>query len=380
MTAASMRHLHFVQSIEPLQGGGLGRAALDLHHAFLRHHEASHLVTTHGGQPQASDDATIREYRRSGPGMLYYSPGLRSAAGGLVNDARVVHGHGLYTAVNWMLGAEARRQRRQLVYHVHGFLEPWILARSTTRKRLVHLLFENANFRHASLWRALTTKEADQIRAQGIRAPVVVAANGIDLGTFDADDPAIAASPLAAKKRRRLLFLARLHPKKGLGLLVPAWARLKQENTGWELVIAGPDELSHRSEIEQMVRANRLEDSVHFTGAVTGADKIALLRSAEAFILPSHSEGFSVAILEAMACRVPVAATRACNFPELELEAGGWLCDTELESVITMLRQVLSCPDAERRDRGRAARRLVEQRYTWPFISRTILDACSTLS
>ncbi len=378
MTSAATRHLHFVQSIEPLQGGGLGRAAVDLHHAFMQQGATSSLVSTHGGQPQAPDDISIREFRRAGPGMLYFSPDLRAASARLVEGADIVHAHGLYTMAHWMLGAAARRQNRALVYHAHGFLEPWILARSRARKRLVRWLFEDANFKHARLWRALTNKEADQIRAQGITAPVVVAANGIDLATLDAGSPGIASSPFARKTRRRMLFLARLHPKKGLGLLIPAWARARREARDWELVIAGPDELGHLAEVQALVRRHGLENDVSFTGAVTGPDKVALLRSADAFILPSHSEGFSVAILEAMASRVPVAATRACNFPELDSEGGGWLCDPDPDAVAKMLIQTLSTTDSERRDRGLAARRLVEQHYTWPSIARTILDACKT--
>ncbi|MGH8021655.1 MAG: glycosyltransferase [Opitutaceae bacterium] len=372
------RHLHFVQSIEPLQGGGLGRAALELHHAFIQQAATSSLVATHGSEPQARNDLSVREFRRAGPAMLYFSPDLRAASAPLVQGADIVHAHGLYTMAHWMLGSAARRQDRALVYHVHGFFEPWILARSRARKRLVHGLFEDANFKHARLWRALTSKEAEQIRAQGITAPIVVAANGIDLAAFDATSEAIASSPFAVKSRRRMLFLARLHPKKGLGLLIPAWARVRQEARDWELVIAGPDELGHLAEAQSLVKTHELENEIRFTGAVTGADKLALLRSADAFILPSHSEGFSVAILEAMACRVPVAATHACNFPELDTEGGGWLCQAEPEAVTKMLIQTLSTSDSERRDRGLAARRLVEQRYTWPSIARTILDACAT--
>jgi glycosyltransferase involved in cell wall biosynthesis len=377
MMKADTTHLHFVQSIEPLQGGGLGRAAVELHQAFARAGTTSRLVTTCGGRAQAPDDPSITEFVRSGPSMVYHAPGLRRSAPALVGTSEVVHAHGLYTAVNWALGAAARKLERPLVYHVHGFFEPWILDRSKLRKRLVHVLFENANFEHARLWRALTSKEADQIRAQGITAPVVVAANGIDLSALDVRSEAIDGSAHARKSRRRMLFLARLHPKKGLGMLVPAWAKLGQAVKDWELVIAGPDELGHLAEVQALVRRHGLEERVRFTGSVTGAEKIALLRSADVFVLPSHSEGFSVAILEAMASRVPVAATYACNFPELENEAGGWLCEPDTDAVSMMLLRAVSCPDDELRERGQAARRLVETRFTWPSISKLVLDACA---
>lgn len=375
MTMRAGGHLHFVQSIEPLEGGGLGRAALELHDAIRAAGVASQLVATHGGKPQAPGHPGVEEFARSGPAKFYFAPELRREAGRLVAASAVVHAHGFYVATNWIVGGAARRLDRPLVCHAHGFFEPWILARSRARKRLVHLLFENANFRAARLWRALTGKEADQIRAQGIAAPIVVAANGVHLETFDAE-PAADGAATAAKSRPRLLFLGRLHPKKGLDLLVPAWARSGAAARGWELVIAGPDELGHRAEIEALVREHGLAGSVSLPGVVTGAKKVALLRSADAFILPSRSEGFSVAILEAMACRVPVAATRECNFPELAREGGGWLCDATADSVAGTLRAILASSAEERRDRGAAARGLVERRYTWPTIVRTLLDAC----
>ena len=121
----------------------------------------------------------IIEFRRSKPDFLYYSPELKNRVRELAADTDVLHGHGLYVGTNFSFGKEARRLDKPLVYHVHGFFEPWILNRSRWKKKLAHWLFENANFRHAKLWRALTPREANQIRACGITAPIVVAPNGL---------------------------------------------------------------------------------------------------------------------------------------------------------------------------------------------------------
>lgn len=373
----SGKHLHFVQSLEPLEGGGLGRAALALHEAFLARGVCSQLVATRGTRPHAEDHAGVREFARRGPGRLFFAPGMRRTAAELVAGSDVVHAHGFYVASNWILGGQARRQDRPLVCHPHGFFEPWILARSRGRKRIVRFLFEDANFRAARLWRALTGREADQIRRQGITAPIVVAPNGVDLQAFT---PALGANLRQAPgSRRRVLFLGRLHPKKGLDLLLAAWAESQAVDRGWELVLAGPDDHGYRVAIEEMVTSRGLADSVSFPGLVTGPAKVALLRSADVFVLPSYSEGFSMAVLEAMACGLPVLATRACNFAELESDGGGWLCDATFRSVASTLRRILETSPEERRDRGRAARSLVERRYAWPAIAQDLLDACRTL-
>ncbi len=370
-------HLHFVQSIEPLQGGGLGRAAWELSDAMRNAGVSSRLVTTSAGT--TDHRAGVSEYRRQGPERAFYSPELRNDSKRLVGEADVVHGHGFYVATNWMLGRQTRHQKKPLVYHAHGIFEPWILARSQRKKALAHVLFENANFRHASLWRALTDKEADQIRAQGITAPVVVCPNGIELSQFERV-PALRADLQINKNRKELLFLARLHPKKGLPLLVEAWSRLPAKlRQEWRVVVAGPDELSHRGEVESAVARIKAESEWDFVGSLSGDSKLQALARADAFVLPSHSEGFSVAILEAMACSLPVIATHACNFPALSKEGGCWTVPTTVEALTAALTQLLAEDGKARDQRGAAARKLVEQHYTWPRIAAQLADACAKI-
>lgn len=365
-----MKHLHFVQSLEPLQGGGLGRAALELHLEFLKLGAASRLVATRS-RAFVESWPGCTQHRRLGRQKPFYARALHRRAPALVAEADVIHGHGLYMATNWLIGGQVRKQRKALVYHVHGLFEPWILNRSKGKKRLAHWLFENANFRHAGLWRALTMTEADQIRAQGIRGPIVVAPNGIDLTPFS-----LPAKAEADRDRLRLLFLGRIHPKKGLDLLVPAWGQLAQTFRDWDLYIAGPDEGGYKSGIASLARQLHVRSSVHFLDTVVGDQKVVLLQSADVFVLPSYSEGFAVAILEAMACRLPVVATTACHFPELATEGGGWECDPTVASLGRALRAALSASGSERVHRGEAGRRLVEKRFTSAIIARTVLDAC----
>lgn len=376
-----MRHLHFTQSLEPLEGGGLGTSTLALHRQFLAMGVESRLCATYGSAPRRDVGGT-HEFKRLKPDFLYYAPELRSRARGLVADADVLHGHGFYVGTNWLLGREARRQEKPLVYHVHGFFEPWILGRSRWKKRLVHWLFEDSNFRQVRLWRALTSKEAGQIRKQGILGPIVVVPVGVDPAAFEVPYvPGEAIeTPLAAglaKSRKRLLYVSRIHPKKGLDLLVPAWAALGPVARDWELVIAGPDEGGYAASVDEMASKLGVEGSVRRVGKISHEVKVKLLKSADVFVLPSHSEGFSSAILEAMAAGVPVVATQACNFPELFQAGGGWECAPTLESLQDALRNALSAGEPERRQRGAAGRELLLRDYTWPRIAERLLEACS---
>lgn len=374
-----LSHLHFVQSVETLEGGGLGKAAADLCDSMAAQSLDLDSLLISTSRRRLLHEGESRSYFRFGPTRFFFSFELLSACASLVEDSDIVHGHGFYVATNWLLGRQARLQDRPLVYHPHGMFEPWILARSRYKKRIAHLLFENANFKHASLWRALTEKEANQIRSQGIKAPIVVAPNGIDLTSFD-DVPILRAKFTKEKTRKELLFLARLHPKKGLPLLVSAWAQLSPaKRRGWKVILAGPDELGHKAEVEALVKSAGLQGDFDFIGSVSGEAKLEALARADAFILPSHSEGFSVAILEALACRLPVIATTACNFPELSSEGGGWVVDDNVEQLTQALEELISTDETSLSQRGNTGRKLVEERFTWPHIARTVADACNSI-
>jgi glycosyltransferase involved in cell wall biosynthesis len=377
-----MKHLHFTQSLEPLYGGGLGSSTVALHRQMRADGLASTLCATHGGKPQQLIADSL-EFPRVKPDFIYFSPAMLRAAPGLVREADVIHGHGLYAGPNYIFGRESRRQHKPLVYHVHGMFEPYILQRSQWKKRLVHWVFENENFRAVRLWRALTVKEADQIRACGIKQPIVIAPNGLNLDDFSrplaGNRPDQASSDQNPPKTApRLLFLGRIHPKKGFDLLLTAWAKLSSLTRDWELVIAGPDEQGHLAQVRALARSLGLQDQIVFTGPITGQAKKNLLHSADLFVLPSYSEGFSMSLLEAMACELPVIATHACNFPDISRNDAGWECDSVMDSLAGTLKTALQAPEAERRARGRNGRRLVETSYAWPTIIRQLQQACAT--
>jgi len=229
----------------------------------------------------------------------------------------------------------------------------------------------------------LTPIEADQIRACGIREPIVITPNGLNLGDFP--KPVDLESPINAplnqnlvKTVPRLLFLGRLHPKKGLDLLLSAWAKLSALTKDWQLVIAGPDEQGHLAQVRGLAASLGLQNRIVFTGPVTGRVKTHLLYSSDLFVLPSYSEGFSMSLLEAMACGLPVIATRACNFPDISRSHAGWECDSTLDSLGDTLKTALQALESERRLRGQNGRRLIETRYTWPTIINQLQQACAT--
>jgi glycosyltransferase involved in cell wall biosynthesis len=340
---------------------------------------------------------------------MFYAPELKRLAAEAVEQAEWFHGHGLYVWTNMWLGGEARKRGKPLVYHPQGFFDPWILRRSQGKKRIAHWLFEDKNIANVRWWRAVSNKEAEQIRAVvGSRAVVHVIPNGVDLREVDAlnthevdaawsmehgagrVEQKVGSSETRhtshitrhgawTRRRRpkRLLFLSRIHAKKGLDLLVPAWGKLTNEFPDWELLIVGPDEGGYQVTVEKMIAESGCSETCWIHPAVSGAEKHALLRTADLFVLPSYSEGFPMAVLEAAAHRIPVVQTDECNFPELAAAGGAWECRAEQDAVQRALREALSAEDAERAEAGRKGRELVERSYSWERLAATVNELCS---
>lgn len=310
-----------------------------------------------------------------GPAALGYSPELRRQLRARAGWVDVVHAHGLWAHPSREARCLADRARVPRVVSPHGMLEPWALRRSAWKKRIAAWLYEERNLRSAACVHALCRAEARSVRAAGLHHPIAVIPNGVDLDAYDAERDAGSARRLWPEWRgaRVVLFLGRIHPKKGLLHLVEAWHRLDRETAGWRLVIAGPDAHGHRAAVERVSTRLGLTSRVSFTGAVHGARKRALLARADVFALPSFSEGFSMAILEALASRLPVLMTPQCNFEEVAAVGAGVLAEPTADAVARGLRGLLALTDGQRGAMGQRGRDLVARDYVWPRVAQQML-------
>jgi glycosyltransferase involved in cell wall biosynthesis len=368
-----MKVLAITQSLDPIKGGGMGMAVCDLHRAMANTCDAPTVVIGIDGHYVAtSANFQVRWFEAVGPAGAYYNSKLGEAVNEEANRADFIHLHGFFTFPMYVGWKAARARKKPLVRHVHGILEPWGLSQSRMKKKMARWFFEDAAIRDTQLWRALTTAEAEQIRQNGGRGKIVVVPTGIDLGPIDAE-------PVPAKSRKTLLFLSRVHKKKGLDLLLPAWAKVHGKFPDWNLAVAGKDEDGTGGKIQQFIVQNNLAGSVEWLGPIPQDRKFHLIKSASAFVLPSYSEGFSMGILEAMACSLPVLCTEACHFPEVQTHAGGEVCEVNQAGLERALEKLLGAGDLELQQRGEDARKFVESKYTWESLSRELYEACLEL-
>ena len=282
-------------------------------------------------------------------------------------DLDILSTHGLWKYCSVASQRWNRRTGRPYIVHSEGMLESWALRNAGWKKRFAALLYEDRHLRSAACLRALCEAEAQSIRSYGMRNPICVIPNGVDLPDLS-ETPKLQAQSLA-DDRKILLYLGRLHPKKNLVNLIRAWKQIPDSHRGdWVLAIAGWDQAGYERELKKLTRDYGFTDSVQFLGPLFGQDKDAAYGACHAFILPSLSEGLPITVLEAWASAKPVLMTGECNLPEGFAAGAALQIGTAPEEIAAGLKQLIEMSDDDRRAVGDRGRTLVATKFSWPRI------------
>ena len=280
-------------------------------------------------------------------------------------DVDVIHNNGVWRRPTIYVAAAARKLRVPLVFAPRGMLSKRALDFSRRRKQLVWwCLGQRRAVGATACFHATSEAEAQDIRRLGFRQPIAVVPNGIalpDLGTE--------VRSASRSERRKALFLGRIHPIKGIPILLRAWQRVEQRYPDWELVVAGPDEGGHLNEVRMLASALGLT-RISFPGPAFGEAKGSLYRSADLFVLPTHSENFGMAIAEALSYALPVITTTGAPWPELKTRGCGWWIELSETNLAEALRVAMDLPDDRRRQMGHHGRLWMQDSYGWPRIAR----------
>lgn len=358
-----LRVLHYLQAVR-LEHGGVVRAVLDLCATLAsRGHEVVLATSDAKDAPPEWSQPSAAGTPRKTPRIIEISPSasLRQQIKPLVAQAQLVHLHGPWEMKNLAVASLARKLGRPYVITPHGMLDDWSMSQKATKKRLYHAIFAKGLLERAAFVHCTAQAELDQAkqwfgRGRGMVLPYVV--NFTAFEKLPGPELARERFPFLRDPRLKLLFLSRLHYKKGVEALIDAAGLLKKQGVDFHLVVAGPGEPAYIRQLEDRIARLGLKEQTHLVGLVAGAEKISLYQACDLFALPTSQENFGLVLVEAMACGTPVLTTRGTDIWR-EIEAGGGVVRDPNPATFAQTIQELAADRAALASRGRGAREWV---------------------
>lgn len=289
----------------------------------------------------------------------------------------IVHLHGLWNPDIHRCAVICRRRKIPYVIAPRGMLEPWSLKQKWLKKRIARFLYQDRDLKKAAALHATAESEAEQFRKLGFKNYCIVSPNGVNL-------PLSQPSNSTSDEKRRVLFVSRMHPKKGVMELVEAWARVRP--TGWccELVYTTNSdfEKEYESKVKVRVKELCLDDQYIFTGPLNDERKWDAYARADLFVLPTYSENFGIVVAEALWAGVPVITTKGTPWSDLVSHNCGWwidlptgdglvkwdALDEALKEAVTLDSPTPTQNSNSLNRMGANGHRLVEQKYTWKAV------------
>jgi len=381
-----MKILHVIANLAPRYGGP-SKACWEMARAVAQlGHEVSIYTTNQDGpgelevplsRPVWQEGVEVRYFPIQAPRFWGTSLPLAFALRQKIPASDLVHIHSLYLFHNLVAGHLCRQYAIPYLIRPHGTLDPFIHRRHRWRKRFMEYLFEHRNIRRAAALHFTTAAEEELAAPFACQTPGLVVPLGISLDEF-------AGLPEPGSFRRRhpeigdkhiILFFGRVNFKKGLDILAKAFGVVARRRRDVHLVIAGPDNDGWGARVRTWLDEEGVGARTTFTGMLLGQDKLAVLRDASMFVLPSYSENFGLAVIEAMAAGLPVIISDQVNiWREVHDGQAGRVIPCDAAALADQILELLANPEAARR-LGQKGRSLVQERFAWPRIGRSLAEA-----
>lgn len=287
----------------------------------------------------------------------------------------LIHIHEIWHHPHFAAYLAAQKASKPYIVAIHGALEPRALNYKGLKKKIYAALIQKRILNKAAAIHAITQEEVEHIRAFGVKTPVIIIPNGVDPKEFKDLPPREEIERFYPELigKRVLLFLGRIHPIKGLDILIKAFGQIAKIEKNLHLLIVGPDEEGYRSQIERFLETEGIIDRVTFTGMLIRRKKLAVLSRADIFILSSYSEGFSMAILEAMVCKLPVVITRQCHFSEVAEVGAGIVIEPDAKQLADALTTLIDNPMLCKK-MGENGHKFITEKFTWDKIANQMIE------
>lgn len=301
-----------------------------------------------------------------GPRKLGGSPVMRKwlqvqASSGNID---LIHNHSLWMMPNVYPGPISRATGVPLILSPRGTLSRWAMQSGSLVKKFFWPLVQRPVLKNTACFHATAYSEYDDIRRLGFRQPIAVIPNGIDI-------PMVLGNK--SETGRTLLFLGRIHPVKGLDMLLPAWKILQLRFPEWRLQIVGPDNRGHQEKMQTLAQNLGLH-RIEFCGPRYGEAKTQAYADADLFVLPTYSENFGMAVAEALAAGIPAVVTKGAPWAGLVEQQAGWWVDTNTEALVAGLEAAMAKNRSELSQMGQNGKTWMATEYSWTEIGKRMLQ------
>jgi len=368
-TAATNRVVFIAEDLSAV-AGGVPAVVRQLSRRIVEQRIDVDVVYAMGGAEDLPDSVSTIACPPDGLGRGWgWGKRLRSTLGSVAKRRKtetsspVFHIHGIWAAPQYFAARAAHRNNLPFIVSAHGMLEPWLWHRQGWRTRVKKNLYWHGMaypvLSRAAVIHAITPLERDHLRVLFPRSRIEVIPNAIDVAQEGCTSN--------SEREPTILFLGRIEPKKGVDLLIEAFARANLSSE-WRIRVVGPVwSDSYQRRLEELVRRLRLTERVMFLGPVFGDAKRSLLRRSWVMAVPSHSEVVGLVNLEAAIVYLPTITTPQTGLYDWE-SGGGVLVEPNIEHLSRALSQACEWSAEEQAERGRASRRLVAERYSWEAV------------
>jgi len=296
------------------------------------------------------------------------------------NNTDLINNHGLWMFPNFYARKAAKINKLPLIISTHGMLEEWSLNRSWLKKKIIWNLWEFENLKSAVAFKVTSKSEALSIRRLGFKQPIAIIPYCLETTKFlrqDCERKVLEDDFPKLRNKKWALFMSRIDPKKGLMELVEAWKELSSEFADWHLVIAGPDLIGYGNKVKFLVKKLSLENSITFTGMLSGNVKECAFINSEFLVLPTHSENFGMVINESLSRSLPVITTKEAPWPEIEIYNCGWWIEDNEFALKDALIKAMSNSTLELKEMGVRGRKLIEDKYNPIYLTQSYIDLLS---
>lgn len=383
-----MKVLHVIPSVSPLRGGP-SKAVIEMVAALIAQGVDAEIATTndHGESELNVPLDVLSEYRgvpvrffqRFSPAIrplreFAYSKSFHRWIKKHISTYDVIHVHALFSFTSSYTMRTARKARVPYIVRPIGQLETWSLSQSWWKKKLFLTLFERANLLGANTIHYTAASEKKQSVTSIDELENSTRSEIIPLGIHPPTRIPNAREQIferyALDKHKNIfLYLSRIHPKKGLELLIDALKSVDSDS--WQLVIAGSGNTDYIDQLKQMTTDLDIRECCHFIGFVEGKTKNLLLQGSDLYVLTSYSENFGIAVLESLAADTPALVSRGVALSSIiESEKLGYVCDANAGSISSTLQRAIN--EAENIRKSPAD--YVAQTYSWRSIAKSLHD------